>query len=67
MAADELLTVGKGRGRAVAEEHAFYLGLYSVKRGSLRGEVFEGLSRSFRGDALACSGHHTCLIITMLI
>ena len=32
-------------------------GLVIVEKGSLRGQLFEGLSRGVRGEGIACKGH----------
>ena len=38
--------------------------LLGVEGGSLRGEVFEGLSRGVRGDTKACWGHPYMFVFT---
>ena len=59
--------VGQGLGRCEEGElqkgmHPTW-GLVNVERGSLRGEVFERLSRDVRGDGLACKGTLACFLV----
>ena len=56
-----MVAQGLGRGEGGESQKGLQptWGLVCVERGSLRGEVFEGLLRGMRGDASVCRGHHT--------